>query len=102
MALLDDATAQHTLMQAEELLWEKIEGRDMDENPRLWLAFTALRSVRIYGKSSNGIPGLRGLGITESVELAQSIIYSPPSSDRDLTIHSYGKIAAAMSIAQKN
>lgn len=102
MALLDDATTQEKLKQAEALLWSKLEGRDMDESPRLWLAFTMLRSVRIYGKSSNGIPGLRGLGITEAAALAQSIIDSPPSSDRDITIHSYGKIAAAMSVAHKN
>jgi len=102
MALLDDVTAQHDLKLAEELLWEKLEGRDMDENPRLWLAFSTLRSVRIYSKSHNGIPGLRGLGLREAVELAQSIIESPPNSDRDLSIHSYRGAAEAFSVAQKN
>ena len=97
--VLDDSFAQRTLKEAEELLWVQLDGANLDDNPRLWVAFTVLRSVRIYAKSGNGIPGYLGLGLREAVELAEAIIASPPRSDRDLTIHSYKQLAAGIAVA---
>ncbi len=99
LEILDDARAQRTLKEAEELLWVQLDGANLDDNPRLWVAFTVLRSVRIYAKSGNGIPGYLGLGLREAVELAEAIIASPPRSDRDLTIHSYKQLAAGIAVA---
>ena len=89
MAVLTDSAVQETLEAAEAVLWGTLEGRSMDENPRLWVAFSLLRSVRIYSKSSNGIPGYRGLGLDEAVSFAEAILEHKPSSDREIAIHSY-------------
>ena len=99
--VFDDARAQRSLKEAEELLWIQLDGANMDDNPRLWVAFTVLRSVRIYSKSGNSIPGYRGLGLTEALELAEAIIASPPQSDRDLTIHSYKHLASGIILADR-
>lgn len=96
---LDDARVQRTLKEAEELLWVQLDGANLDDNPRLWVAFSVIRSVRIYAKSGNSIPGYSGLGLQETVELAETIIANPPKSDRDLTIHSYKQLAAGITVA---
>ena len=87
MAKLTDHIVQEKLTLAEELLWARLDGASLDENPRLWIAFTVLRSVRIYAKSGNSIPGYMGLGLTEALKLADAIIADPPKSDRDLVIY---------------
>lgn len=97
--VLDDERVQRTLKAAEELLWIQLDGANMDDNPRLWVAFTVLRSVRIYAKSSNSIPGYMGLDLNEAMELAEAIIANPPKSDRDLTIHSYKHLASGITLA---
>lgn len=96
--VLDDERAQRMLKAAEELLWVQLDGANLDDNPRLWVAFTVLRSVRIYAKSGNSIPGYMGLGLQEAVELAEAIIVNPPKSDRDLTIHSYKHLASGITL----
>jgi len=96
--LLDDDHVQKALTEAEEHLWSLIEGRNMDDFPRIWIAFTSLRAVRMLSKSSNGIPGLRGLGLKEALELAEAINEHKPQSDRDLNIHSYKPIAASIAV----
>jgi len=95
---LTDEHAQSVLIEAEEHLWSLIEGRNMDDFPRIWIAFTSLRAVRMLSKSSNGIPGYRGLGLREALELATAINEHKPQSDRDLTIHSYKPIAAGIAV----
>lgn len=99
LELLDDARAQRTLKEAEELIWVQLDGANLDDNPRLWVAFSVIRSVRIYAKSGNSIPGYSGLGLQETVALAEAIIANPPKSDRDLTIHSYKQLAAGITVA---
>lgn len=88
------------LTRAEAHLQSVIEGQFLDENPQLWVAYTVIRSVRIYSKSSNGIPGLRGLGLKETLELAEAVLEHEPRSDRDLTIHSYKSIAAGIAVGR--
>lgn len=100
--VLDDDRAQRTLKTAEELLWVQLDGANLDDNPRLWVAFTVLRSVRIYAKSGNSIPGYMGLGIQEAVALAEAIIANPPKSDRDLTIHSYKHLASGITLTDRS
>jgi len=95
---LTDDRVQSSLIEAEGHLWSLIEGRNMDDSPRIWIAFTVLRSVRMLSKSSNGIPGFRGLGLKEALELADSINEHKPTSDRDLTIHSYKHLAAGIAV----
>lgn len=97
---LTDEYAQSVLIEAEEHLWSLIEGRNMDDFPRTWIAFTSLRAVRMLSKSSNGVPGLRGLGLKEALELAESINEHKPQSDRDFSIHSYKSLAAGIVVSR--
>lgn len=102
MAQLTDSIVQAKLTEAEELLWIQIDGANLDENPRLWVAFTVLRSIRIYSKSGNSIPGYMGLGLTEALELSEAIIANPPKSDRDITIHSYKYLASGITLTDRS
>lgn len=99
MTNLTSEASQRVLKEAEELLWVQLDGANLDDNPRLWVTFTVLRSIRIYSKSGNSIPGYMGLGLIEALELAEAIIANPPKSDRYLTIHSYKHMAAGISVA---
>lgn len=95
---LTDSIVQEALVKAESYLSSQLEGQSMDDNPRLWIAYTLLRSLRIYSKSGNSIPGLNGLGVREGYELAVDILSKKPKIDRDLSIRSYKGIALAFKV----
>lgn len=100
-----DSTAadvvQEEMKLAEQLLTEKLEGQHPDQNPRLGFALSLIRSVRVYSKSANGIPGLRGLGYEEARDLARVVIEFDPRTDHDLTVHSYKQAASSLTVAMK-
>lgn len=102
MALHNDSETQLILEQAERILWDLVEARPFDDNARLWLAYSTIQSVRVHSKSSNGIPGLRGLGLTEAIALAESIISDPPSAERDISIQSYRQVASSITLGTKS
>ncbi len=87
--MVDDELVQRKLRQAIEILQNTLDGQTMEENPKLWVTLSTLWAVCAYSKSSNGIPGYRGLGLEQALEIAGAIISAPPKSDRDISIHHY-------------
>lgn len=86
---LTDGQVQQILAEAIETLQGTLDGQTMEENPKLWVALSTLWAVRAYSKSGNGIPGYRGLGLEQALNVAEAIISAPPKSDRDISINHY-------------
>jgi len=93
-------STQILLRQAEEQLSALLDGQSLDENPRLQVLRAIIISVRVYSASSNSIPGYRGLGLDEALEISREIIEFSPRSDKDLSIHSYGPAIRQFTISK--
>lgn len=93
---LTDEHVQSVFTRAEAHLQSVIDSSGGSENPKLRDAHSALRSMRIYSKSSNGIPGLRGLGLKEALEFAEGVLEHRFQSDLELAAQSYKFIVAGI------
>jgi hypothetical protein len=77
--ILTDNNVQGTLnaallLLASALAVEQEKTRNEIVIMRLTIVLSSLLTLKMLSKSSNGIPGLRGLGLEEGVSLAQRII----------------------------
>jgi len=75
-----------------------LSGEDRAMSPRLQLLYSLLLAVRIYGASGNGILGLRGLGIEESIALCEEILSCENLSERTVNIQTYRRITESISL----
>lgn len=89
---------QETLLEAEELLAEALDGTFFHESPRIHLLYSLIISVRVHSASSNSIPALRGLGLETTLALAREVIAGADLSERSVSITNYRHIAEAISI----
>ena len=84
-------------LSVEEILKKEIETVPLDSSSRMQLLFSLINAVRLYAASGNSIPGLRGLGLDETITLAQSIIAKQTISEKEILIYSYKNIAKSIS-----
>lgn len=94
MSSLTDFEVQTSFRAAEQYLAGALSGKDVEDYPKMSLALALIQNVRIFSKSSNGIPALRGMGLREAVRLAETILAEEPRTDRDLSLHKYTHLDA--------
>lgn len=102
MAVLTNGEVQKAFGDAELYLEGVLRGQDPTENPIIGVVHALIRSIRIYSSSGNEIPGYRGLGLIEMLELAQSVLETKPTSDRHLSINSYKAIALSLAVGSRS
>lgn len=88
-----------TLARACDKLEDSLLGQDRDESPRLQLLLALMIAMREYSKSSNEITGYRGLGLDETLKLAEEVLDASSISERTVSIASYRLIAQSIVIS---
>lgn len=89
MAVLTNSEVQEILGGAETYLDEVFLATGAGDKPVLGYIRALISSIRIHSKSGNNIPGYRGQGLREAVDLAKFILATKPISDRTVGVLSY-------------
>lgn len=104
-SVLTNDEVQHILSDAEAYLATTLEAQSSRvtlDSPILELCLALIRTVRIHSASGNGIPGYRGQGLNETVDLAKRILELKPYSDHTLNIRSFKEIALAITLGGRS
>lgn len=94
MAVLTDSGVQEKLLEGETYLRNAIDPYSI-EATRLRLILNFIATVRVYSKSGNAIPGLRGLGLKTALRLCEEALEHRPIDDRQVSIHNYSRLETA-------
>lgn len=89
---MNNKLVQNIFTAAINHLTSVIDGVSVGEQPKMFLLYSYLQTVATYSKSGNNIAGLSGLGLEESVRLANWVNETKPVTDRDILIYSYKPI----------
>lgn len=92
------AQTQAKLLEAEAILAKAVEGEPRDKSPKLQLLYSLILSVRVYSASGNSIPGFQGLGLAETVKLAEAVVAHPSLNEHTAGLFTYRPIAEAFSL----
>lgn len=93
--ILTNEYVQNCLSEAESILSKSLAGKSLEDSPRVHLLCSLFVAMREYSASGNSIPGLAGLGLHETVKLAEDVISAGSISEREVVIKSYLGVAKA-------
>lgn len=104
-SVLTNDEVQRILGDAEQYLATTLKAQSAAvtlDSPILELCLALIRAMRIHSASGNGIPGYRGQGLNETVDLAKKILELKPYSDHTLNIRSFKEIALAITLGGRS
>lgn len=104
-SILTNDECQRVLSDAENYLATTLKAQSTTvtlDSPILELCLALIRAMRIHSASGNGIPGYRGQGLNETVDLAKQILELKPYSDHTLKVSSFKEIALAITLGGRS